>query len=103
MQQIAAEVERLQRENEAIRREAYNNGTHVPPEYQRDRPGTANTIQPQPSPYVNGAPQPMQVDPSRSLPPLANGAPAGSGMQGIQYTEDQRRYEEQRRFEEERQ
>ena len=91
MSQMAAEMEAIRRENELLRREQqYSN---LPPEYQRDRPGTANTIQPpQQSPYPSGhaPPQPMQVDPSRSLPPLANGIHAGSSMQGVQYTDEQR-------------
>ncbi|KAG8530750.1 uncharacterized protein KY384_004107 [Bacidia gigantensis] len=88
MQSAASEIEALRRENEAMRREHY----HLQEDYHRNRPGTATTINGQPSshPFSNGpTPQPMQVDPSRSLPPLTNGVQTSS-MQGVQYDDPRR-------------
>lgn len=56
--------------------------------YQQPQP----IYQPPPPPpqYSVVAPVHMLADPSRSLPPLTNGIPAASTMQGVQYSDDRR-------------
>lgn len=106
-QEMQATMEAMRRENEALKQrdgaqplpsshahQPFPAQQQAPPpdSFHRDRPGTANTIGPQSSPYVQGpgVTQPMQVDPSRSLPPLANGVHAGNSMQGVQYSDERR-------------
>ncbi|KAL9633872.1 MAG: hypothetical protein Q9164_004435 [Protoblastenia rupestris] len=95
VQQASHEVEAVRRENEALRNEIYHLSQEM--QHARDRPGTATAMHPHSqAPGHLYAPQPqgsmsMQMDPSRSLPPLTNGMQAGSCMQGVQYTDEQRR------------
>ncbi|KAL9124815.1 MAG: hypothetical protein Q9217_005901 [Psora testacea] len=97
VQQASHDMEAMRRENEALRNELYHLSQEM--QHARDRPGTATAVHPHPQapghPYAPPpAPQgsvPMQIDHPRSLPPLTNGVQAVSIMQGVQYTDEQRR------------
>jgi hypothetical protein len=79
------ELECVKRENDSLRSEnqrLFQEMEHYR-ESGRQRLATAH---PPPPPYA-APPVPVMADPSRSLPPLVNGAPAASSMQGVQYSE----------------
>lgn len=73
------ELLRIRRENDSLRHE--NHRLFQEMEHYRNAPPPAASHAP---PMVYGS----QADPSRSLPPLSNGAP--TGMQGVQYTDERR-------------
>ena len=84
------ELECIKRENESLQREnarLFKEMEHYR-EAGRPRPPTAHPPPSHPPPPQYAAPPaPVLPDPGRSLPPLMNGAPAVSSMQGVQYTE----------------
>ncbi|KAL9096538.1 MAG: hypothetical protein Q9163_006434 [Psora crenata] len=96
-QQALHEIEVMRRESEVLRNEIFHLSQEL--QHYRDRPGTATAMQPHPQapghPYAPPAPQqgsvPTPYEQCRSLPPLSNGVQAGSSMQGVQYTDEQRR------------
>jgi hypothetical protein len=80
------ELECVKRENDSLRSE--NQRLFQEMEHYREsgRQRLATAHPPPPPPYA-APPVPVMTDPSRSLPPLVNGAPAASSMQGVQYSE----------------
>lgn len=88
MQSASKEFEKMRLDMEALRNENYHLAQEMQHYREQARPSTATTMHPQPH-YAPPA-APMMVDPSRSLPPLTNGVPAGSSMQGVQYSEERR-------------
>ena len=85
LSQASLEMESIRRENESLRAE--NRRLFHEMEHYREssRQQVSNAHPPPPqyaAPAIPGIP-----DPSRSLPPLVNGAPAGTSMQGVQYSE----------------
>lgn len=79
------ELECMKRENESLRGEnqrLFQEMEHYR-ESSRQRLPTAHPPPPQ---YAAPA-VPTMPDPSRSLPPLNNGTPVASSMQGVQYSE----------------
>ena len=82
------ELEIIKRENESLRGEnqrLFQEMEHYR-ESSRQRIPTAHPPHPPPPQYAAPA-VPIMPDPSRSLPPLNNGTPVASSMQGVQYSE----------------
>lgn len=88
----------MRRENESLRAE--NRRLFHEMEHYREssRHQVSNSSHPHPHPHPHPPPPPQYAapaipgipglpDPSRSLPPLVNGTPAGTSMQGVQYSE----------------
>lgn len=81
----SVELERTKREMESLRSE--NRRLYQEMEHYRES-GRQQAPAAHPPPPQYAAPSiPGMPDPSRSLPPLVNGAPAATSMQGVQYSE----------------
>lgn len=79
------ELERTKREIDSLRSE--NRRLFQEMEHYRES-GRQQAPAAHPPPPQYAAPSiPGMPDPSRSLPPLVNGAPAATSMQGVQYSE----------------
>ena len=79
------ELDCVKRENDSLRSEnqrLFQEMEH----YRESGRQRLPAAHPPPPPYA-APPVPVMADPSRSLPPLVNGAPAASSMQGVQYSE----------------
>ena len=82
---MQVELDCIKRENDSLRSEnqrLFQEMEH----YRESGRQRIPTAHPPPPPYA-APPVPVMADPSRSLPPLVNGAPAASSMQGVQYSE----------------
>lgn len=81
----SVELERTKREIDSLRSE--NRRLFQEMEHYRES-GRQQAPAAHPPPPQYAAPSiPGMPDPSRSLPPLVNGAPAATSMQGVQYSE----------------
>lgn len=81
----SVELERTKREIDSLRNE--NRRLFQEMEHYRES-GRQQAPATHPPPPQYAAPSiPGMQDPSRSLPPLVNGAPAATSMQGVQYSE----------------
>ncbi|MCJ1349146.1 hypothetical protein MMC31_007382 [Peltigera leucophlebia] len=85
LSQASLEMESMRRENESLRAE--NRRLFHEMEHYRESSRQATNSHPPPPQYAAPAIPGLVPDPSRSLPPLINGAPAGTSMQGVQYSE----------------
>ncbi|MCJ1227489.1 hypothetical protein MMC12_004145 [Toensbergia leucococca] len=89
LSRAAHELDGTRRENDILR----NENQRLVREMQRFQEGSMHqqtaSLQ-QPILQYNGVAPRMVPDPSRSLPPLTNGALAPSSMQGVQYSEERR-------------
>lgn len=88
LQQVSQQLEIARQQNDTIRAENLHLFQEMQHYREQARPNTATAMHPQPSVYP--PPAPPMLDPSRSLPPLANGIPTSNSMQGIQYTDERR-------------
>lgn len=79
------ELECTKRENDSLRSE--NRRLFAEMEHYRESSRQQAPAAHPPPPQYAAPSIPVMPDPSRSLPPLINGAPAVTSMQGVQYSE----------------